>query len=235
MTSKKLTLAVAAAAALAMIGCGGSSSNPTQSSTTVTPTAAATLTAGSATLTIPAGAVATNQTVTLKQTQPLHGGKIRVEIEPKDLPLVHEAQLSITDDNGNAKMKMVDDNSVAHQMEIEDRNHHKFKTSLSKLEPVEMQEEHTGCSPDCGAGFECDDSHGGALQCKADDAKKGLRTCTDVCPAGQECDDDGTGTAAGCKPHGDVETEHGNTTGTMTCPPCASGTTCSTADGACHT
>jgi uncharacterized cupredoxin-like copper-binding protein len=235
MTSKKLTLAAAAVAALAMIGCGGSSSNPTQSSTTVTPTAAATLTAGSATLTIPAGAVATNQTVTLKETQPLHGGKIRVEIEPKDLPLVHEAQLSITDDNGNAKMKMVDDNAVAHQMEIEDRNHHKFKTSLSKLEPVEMEEEHTACSPDCGAGFECDDSHGGTPACKADDANESRKTCTEVCPAGSECDDNGDAAGAKCKLHSEVETEHNNQGGPVTCPPCAAGTTCSTTDGACHT
>lgn len=221
MTLKSPIPAVAAAAlALNLFACGGGASSATQTSATVG-AAGATLKAGAATLTIPAGAVAQDTSVTLKQTAPQHGGKVRVEIEPA-MQLQHAAELAVEDDGSNVKVKMVDDANQVQPMEIEDRNHHKFKTSMGKLEAVELEEEGAACSPTCSATQECDD---GVCKDQTEDASK--KSCDAVCDAGSECDD------GVCKTHSEVETEHGNTTGATTCPPCGSGMACDATSGMC--
>ncbi len=223
MTLKNPIPAVAAAAlALNLFACGGGASPASQTSATVG-AAGATLKAGAATLTIPAGALAKDTSVTLKETEPRHGGKVRIEIEPAEVQLEHAAQLAIEDDGSNVKMKMVDDANQDQAMEIEDRNHHKFKTSMSKLEAIELEEEQgAACSPACSATQECDD---GVCKDHFEDAAK--KSCDAVCDAGQECDD------GACKAHSEVENEHGNTTGATTCPPCGSGMECDATDGMC--
>ncbi len=225
MTLKNPTLAASVAAvALSLFGCGGtgSSSTPAQTSANVG-VAGATLTAGSATLTIPAGAIANDTSVTLKQTEPQHGGKVRIEIEPAEMQLQHAAELAIEDDSPNVKMKMVDDGNQSHQMEIEDRNHHKFKTSMDKLQAMELEvEDGAACNPGCSATQECDD--GVCKDHKEDAAKK---ACDTVCDTGQECDD------GVCKAHSEVESEQGNAPGAVTCPPCGTGMECDTTDGVC--
>lgn len=224
MNFKTPTLAAAVAAALSLFGCGGSGSPSSAAQTSSTVGAAgATLKAGAATLTIPAGAIAKDTAVTLKQTEPQHGGKVRIEIEPAEMQLEHAAELAIEDDSPNVKMKMVDDGNQSHQMEIEDRNHHKFKTSMDKLQAMELEvEDGAACNPGCSATQECDD---GVCKDHTEDASK--KACDAVCDVGQECDD------GACKAHAEVEVEHGNNTGAMTCPPCGTGMECDATDGVC--
>jgi hypothetical protein len=223
MTSKKLTLVATVAAALTLLGCGGSS-NGSQTTATVG-AAGATLKAGAATLSIPAGAVTKDTQVTLRETEPRHQGAVtRVEMEPHlQLEPGHAAQVSVQVDDKNVKLKMVDDNGGLHGVELEDRNHHKYKTSMSQLGEIEVEVEHgQTCAAACGANEECDD---GVCKAHAEDAS--TKVCTDVCTSGQECDD------AVCKAHNEVEIEHGNTTGNPTCPPCGSGMECDLTDGIC--
>ena len=213
------TIAFAAAAALALLGCGSSSKPSTTQN--VVASQGATLTAGAATLTIPAGALQHDTAVTVREAEPQHANRVeRVEIEPHDaLAAGQQAHLSVKVSNANPKVKMHNgDDDSAEDTEVEDRNHHEFKTSMTTLGNVEVEvEDAAACTSACASGQECDDG-----VCKAhNDAAK---TCTDVCTAGQECDD-GT-----CKTHDTVETEHGGTPGTCS-PSCASGLVCH--DGTC--
>lgn len=223
MTLKTPTLAAAVAAlSLSLFGCGGAGSPAAQTSASVG-TAGATLTAGSATLTIPAGALTKDTSVTLRQTEPQHGGKVRIEVEPAELQLEHAAELAVQDDSANVKLKMVDDAGQNHEMEIEDRNHRKFKTSMSKLQAVELeQEDGAACAQACSSTQECDD---GICKEHQEDAAK--KACDSVCDSGSECDD------GLCKAHAEVEVEHGNMTGATTCPPCGTGMECDATDGIC--
>jgi hypothetical protein len=218
MNVKKTTLSVLSAAALAVIGCGSSKPSTTQ---TVTAATGATLTAGLATLTISAGALSANTQVTIREAEPKHDGRVeRVEIEPHGLLLLQPAQLSIVVDDKNFRVKMHGaDDSLAH-VEVEDRNHHSFKTILSTLDSVEVEVEHlTACTTACTTGQECDDG-----VCKAHSEDAQLKTCAAVCTSGQECDD------GACKPHNEAE----HTPGAATCNPvCATGQECDVSDGIC--
>ena len=212
------TIAFAAAAALALLGCGGSKPSAT---TTVVAAQGATLTAGAATLTIPAGALTKDTAITLREADPQHANRAaRVEIQPHDaLAAGHEAHLSVKVSNANPKVKMHDgsDDSLE-DVEVDDRNHHSFKTNMSTLGDVEVEvEDAQVCASACASGEECDDG-----VCKAhNDAAK---TCATVCDTGMECDD-GT-----CKTHNEFETEHGGTPGTCS-PTCDTGLVCH--DGVC--
>jgi hypothetical protein len=201
-------------------GCGGGSSTP---STTQTVSAAtgATLTVGGATLTIPSGALDHDTSVTLRQVDPKHPGRLtRVEVEPHDaLVMGHEALLATRVGEENVKVLIhhgVDD-SLA-DVEVEDRNHHEFKTHLSTLGDIEVEVGHgSPCAVGCSAGQECVD---GACE----DHDHAALTCGAVCSTGQECDD------AVCKTHDQYESDHHGTPG-MCSPPCAPGLTCH--DGIC--
>jgi hypothetical protein len=225
MTSKNLTLVVAAAAALAMMGCGSSNSKPSQTLPVVA-SVGATLTAGAATLTIPAGALTQNTTVTLREAEPHHANRAeRVEIEPHDaLVSGKSVHLSVklgssqtTDSTPSVKMHHGSADVAAddspEDVEVDDRNHHSFKTTMtSKLDDFEVEVEHgAACSPACGTGQECDD---GACKDHSEEAK----TCAAVCDTGFECDDSGTDVGT-CQPHSKVEAEHGGVPGApATCP-----------------
>ena len=217
----KITSFIAAAAALAIVGCGGTSAKPS-STQAVTASTGATLTAGAATLTSPPGALTKDTTVTLREAEPQHAGRAaRVEVEPHDaLAAGHEASLSVKVSDSNAKVKMHQgaDDSLE-DVEVDDRNHHSFKTNMTTLGDVEVEVEHgAACASACAAGEECDDG-----VCKAhNDA---ANVCSTVCPAGQECDD-GT-----CKDHNTFEQQHGGTPGTCS-PTCGTGLTCH--DGTCR-
>ncbi len=195
-------IAVASAAALALLGCG-SSSRPSTTATVVA-SQGATLTAGAATLTIPAGALTKDTTVTLREAEPQHANRTtRVEIEPHDsLAAGHEAHVSVKVNDANPKVKMHSgsDDSLE-DVEVEDRNHHSFKTNMSTLGDVEVEvSEGASCATACSSGQECDDG-----VCKAHN--DGAQTCAIVCETGQECDD------GVCKTHNEVEIEHGGTPG----------------------
>jgi len=209
------TLALSAATAFALLGCG--SSNP--SSSVTVGTAGATLKAGVATLSIPAGALSTSTQVTLRQTDPRHTGRtVRIEMEPNDTPCAQLCNLSIRIDDTNVKVKMLDDNGGMKQVEMEDRNHHQFKTSMSHLGELEVELEHgIACSPACGTGFECDD---GACKAHVEDAA--AKVCDPICGTGFECDD------GVCKTHSEFEGPGG------TCSPaCATGMECDATDLVC--
>jgi outer membrane murein-binding lipoprotein Lpp len=220
MFKNSMTIAVAAAAAFALVGCGSSS----KASTTATVgTSGATLKAGVATLSIPAGAVSQNTQVTLREAEVRHSGRtVRIEMEPNDLPLAQPCNLSIKIDDKNVKVKMVDDNGGMNQVEVEDRNHHQFKTTMSHLGEVEVELEHgLNCATACSATEECDDG-----VCKAHAEDEHATTCDPVCGSGQECDD------GACKTHNEFESGHGGTPGTCD-PACASGMECDASDSVC--
>ncbi len=216
MISMKM-IVPAAAASLIFAACGGG----TPSTAQTVGAAGATLTTGAATLSIPAGALTQNTQVTLREAEPHHAGRVeRVEVEPHGLALAQPAMVSIKVDDSNAKVKMHDGNDDLVDVEVEDRNHGEYKTSMSQLGEIEVELEHgTACNPACSSGQECDDG-----VCKAHSEDNGARICDPVCPSGNECDD------GACKPHSELEP--GGTPGTATCTPaCASGLECD--DGVC--
>jgi hypothetical protein len=210
---KDIVVTLAAVALVAAAACGGSSSKP--STTATIGAAGGTLKAGSTTLTIPPNALTTSTDVTLREAEPKHGGAQRVEIEPHGHPLAAQAKLSVTVNDQNVKLKLVDDSGNVSNVEVEDRNHNSYKTTMSSLGEVEVELEHGAtCSPACTTGQECDD---GVCKAHVEDASKA--SCATVCDSGQECDD------GACKTHSEVETEHGGTPGTCT-PACATGLEC---------
>ena len=226
MTSKNpIRIAVTLAATLALIGCGGSGSGPAGSQTTAAVgSAGATLTTGGATLSIPAGALAAETQITLREAEPRHAGRLaRVEMEPKDLALAKTAQLSVRVDDSNVKVKMIHiEDEVEHmgEVEVEDRNHHMFKTSVDKLGEVEVELEHgLACDTACSAAEECDDG-----MCKPHEEDEDAQACSTMCDPGLECED------GGCKPHGGAD----DPAGSVTCAPaCATGLECDASDGIC--
>jgi hypothetical protein len=220
VTNRILT-AFACAGSLVAAGCGSSASKP--STTVAVDASGATLKAGSTTLSIPPNAVTTGSIdVTLREAEPRHSGvSQRIEIEPHGHVLAVPAKLSVTVNDQNVKLKLVDDSGNVSNVEVEDRNHHRYKTTMSSLGEVEVEEEHGAtCATACTTGFECDD---GACKAHSEDSTK--RTCDTVCDSGQECDD------GACKTHSEVETEHG-TGGTCT-PACATGLECDASDLVC--
>lgn len=218
------SIPLVAAMALTLIGCGGTSKPSTTQS--VTASAGATLTAGAATLTIPPGALKSNTQVTLREADPKHTGRAdRVEIEPHDALNVGpglEAHLSVKVSDSNPKVKMHDgtDDSLE-DVEVDDRNHHSFKTNMTTLGDVEVEvDQGASCAAlpvACTATQECDDG-------VCEDHNDAAKTCAAVCDTGQECDD-GT-----CKTHDAVELEHGGTPGVCS-PTCGTGLVCR--DGLC--
>lgn len=220
------SIPVVAAMALTLIGCGGTSAKPSTTQT-VTASAGATLTAGAATLTIPAGALKSNTQVTLREADPKHTGRAdRVEIEPHDALNVGpglEAHLSVkvSDSNPKVKMHSGSDDSLE-DVEVDDRNHHSFKTNMTTLGDVEVEVEHgascAALSVACTATQECDDG-----ACK--DHNDAAKTCAAVCDTGQECDD------GICRTHVEVETEHGTPDPHACSPTCDAGFVCN--DGLC--
>ena len=200
------------AAALALVACGGGG---TPSTIQTVGTSGATLKAGAATLSIPAGAVTKDTDVTLREAEPHHQGRAgRIEVEPHGLPLARPARVSMQVDDANARVKMHDGNDDLVDVEIEDRNHGVYKTSMDHLGEIEVELEHgLACNPACSAGQECDDG-----LCKDHREDANARVCAPVCDTGQECDD------GVCKLHSEVE---GSGSGTATCiPACATGLEC---------
>ena len=198
------------AAALALAACGGGA---TPSTVQTVGSSGATLKAGTATLTIPPGSLAQSTEVTLREAEPRHQGRAgRIEVEPHGLALARPARVSIRVDDANARVKMHDANDDLVDVEIEDRNHGVYKTSMDHLGEIEVELEHgVACSPACGAGQECDDG-----VCKAHVEDAGAKVCEPLCDTGQECDD------GVCKLHGEMEGG-----GTATCTPaCATGLEC---------
>jgi hypothetical protein len=123
----------------------------------------------------------------------------------------------VSDSNVRVKLHLGANDSLA-DVEIDDRNHHSFKTHLATLDDVEVEVEHgTACSTSCAAGQECDD---GACR----DHDHAATPCSAVCAMGQECDH------GVCMTHDQYEMDHGGTPGTCL-PTCASGLTCH--DGIC--
>jgi hypothetical protein len=207
-----------AALSLAIAACGGSSDKP--STVQTVGSAGATLKAGAATLTIPSGALTQNITITLREAEPHHQGRVtRVEVEPHGRALVQPAHVSIQVDDSNARVKMHDSNDALVDLEVEDRNHGVYKTSMSQLGEIEVELEHgLACTPACASGQECDDG-----VCKAHVEDSGAKVCSPICASGQECDD------GVCKAHGELEPGDG---GVAACvPACASGLECD--DGVC--
>ena len=206
----------ALAGSLVIVACGGSNASKQQT----VGAAGATLQAGAATLTIPAGALTADTQVTLREAEPQHAGRTeRIEIEPHGMSLAQPARVSIHVDGSNVKVKMHGGSDDLLNVEVEDRNHGDFKTTVSSFDSVEVELEHGAtCATACATGQECDDG-----VCKAHNEDAGAKTCAPVCASGQECDD------GACKTHGEVE---GGGTGTATCnPACASGLECD--DGIC--
>ncbi len=209
---------IVTATAIAMLGCGSSSPSSSQ---LVPASSGATLTAGAATLTIPPGALTHDTNVTLREADPQHAGRTtRVEVQPHDtLAPGHVALLSVKMSDGNVRVRMhhAADDSLA-DVEVDDRNHHAFKTKMNMLGDIEVEVEHgTACATTCASGQECDD---GTCQ----DHDPAAHTCGTVCPVGNECDD-GT-----CKTHDECAMEHHGTPGACS-PACATGLTCH--DGIC--
>lgn len=215
MQNQRLFVVLAVAFAAACSGGGNDNAS------TNVGASGATLTSGAATLTIPSGALTQSVPVTVRETQPQHSGRTeRVEITPAGTALAQPARLSIHVDDTNVKVLIHDgsDDSLK-DVEVEDRNHGDFKTTMNSLGAVEVELEHGAtCTPACAAGQECDD---GVCKTHTEDASK--RTCSPVCAAGQECDD------GACKTHDEVEGADG---GTATCSPaCGTGLECD--DGVC--
>jgi hypothetical protein len=202
---------LAAAAALALAGCG--SSKPETTSTVGT--AGATIKAGAATLSIAPGALTQSTQVTVREAEPRHTGRaLRIEVEPHGLALAQPAVLSVRLDDQNVRVKMLDDSGHLESVEVEDRNHGDYKTTMSTLGEVEVELEHgTACTTQCTAGQECDDG-----VCKAHLEDASARVCDPVCASGLECDD------GACKAHGEVG---GGSPGAASCvPACATGLEC---------
>jgi len=209
MMPKLNRIALTAAALLTFAACGGGNASTAQK----VGAAGATLKAGAATLTIPAGALTQDTQVTLREATPEHSGRAeRIEVEPHGQVLAQPARISIHVDDSNAKVKMHGDDDSLVDVEIEDRNHGDFKTSLSTLGSIEVELEHgAACATACTAAQECDDG-----VCKAHTEDASAAACSPVCASGQECDD------GACKAHGEVETG-----GATTCTPaCATGLEC---------
>ncbi|HET9598359.1 MAG TPA: hypothetical protein VFP65_22415 [Anaeromyxobacteraceae bacterium] len=221
MSHTKQIVVTLAAAALVAAACGGSNTKP--STTKSIGATGGTLQAGSTTLTIPPNALSTSVDVTLREAEPKHSGSSqRIEIEPHGQALAAQAKLSVTVNDQNVKLKLVDDSGNVSNVEVEDRNHNSYKTTMSSLGEVEVEVEHGAtCSPACSSTQECDDG-----VCKAHSEDPSKRSCSTVCDSGQECDD------GVCKTHSEVETEHGGTPGTCN-PPCATGLECDTTDQVC--
>jgi hypothetical protein len=210
MLNNSKTIAFSAAAALALLAC--SSSSKPAFTTNVVASVGATLVAGAATLTIPPAALTKDTTVTLREAEPKHAGNAqRFEVEPHDaLSTGHEAHLAVKVSDSNPKVKMhngADD--ALEDVEVDDRNHHSFKTNMATLDDVEVEVEHgRSCAPACTGIQECDDG-----VCK--DHNDAAKTCGVVCATGEECDD-GT-----CKTHTEFETEHhGNPDPNVCSPTC---------------
>jgi hypothetical protein len=200
-------------AVLTLIACGGSGAS---SSATLGP-AGGTVATASTTLTVPAGALPASTTVTIRETEPRHAGRHhRVEIEPSGIALSSPAHVSVRVDDSNVKIKIHGEDDSLREVEVEDKNHHRHKTSISKLESIEVEVEHgRTCSTACGAGEECDDG-----VCKPHGHDDGARVCSDVCASGLECDD------GVCKPHGHDDAD-GGVAGAAVCDPgCATGLEC---------
>ena len=189
MTNMKMNRIVPAAAALlALAACGGGSSNA--STVQTVGSAGGTLVAGAATLSIPAGALTSNTQVTLREAEPRHTGRVeRIEVEPHGMPLAQPARIAVKVDDTNAKVKMHDSTDALVDVEVEDRNHGEYKTSMSQLGEIEVELEHgAACTPACSSTQECDDG-----VCKAHSELEpggtpGTATCNPACATGLECD-----------------------------------------------
>ena len=205
------------AAALLAAACSGS--NPSTQATVGA--SGATLKTGTSTLSIPAGALTADTQVTLRETEPQHANRVkRIEVEPRGMALGQPARLSVHVDDSNVKVMMHDgsDDSLK-DVEVEDRNHGDFKTTMSSLGEVEVELEHgAACNPACASNQECDDG-----VCKAHDEDENARVCDPVCASGQECDD------GACKSHDEAEHADAGTAGCT--PACATGLECD--DGIC--
>jgi hypothetical protein len=220
-TLKQLLLS--AALALAATGCGSSASSSGASQTALVGAAGGTLRAGAVTVSIPAGALRDDTQVTVREAEPRHAGSVaRVELEPNDLPLAANAVVVVQVDDRNGRVKMSDDSGNLVQVEVEDPNHHTFKTVEDRLGAVEVEVEHgAACTTACAANEECDDG-----VCKAHVEDAGAATCSTPCASGLECDD------GACKPHGGGVTAPGGAPAPAVCTPaCATGLECD--DGIC--
>ncbi len=202
------------ALSLSLVACGGS---PAVSRTSATVgLAGGTLQTASAALTIPAGAVSAGTVdVTMTEAEPHHAGRAaRVEIEIENGQLGTSAELAVKLDDANAKPKMLYDDGVSEHLvdvEVEDRNHHMYKTGVTGSAAIEVEMEHgVACAPACATGEECDDG-----VCKADLEDEHAAACGEVCGSGLECEN------GACQPHGTGRT------GAATCDAgCASGLAC---------
>ena len=225
MNLKNLKVVFAAAATFGLVACGGGSGATTRTATVGT--AGATLTTDNATLVIPAGALTADTPVTVKEVAPKSGGDVRIEIEPAGHALSKSATLVVEDKKTTnvASVSMRDDSGTEHNTEVEDRNHHQFKTSMDTLGHIEMHAtQGATCATACSATQECDDG-----TCK--DHNGSAATCSTPCASGEECDD------GACKTHGAFENEHGGAAGgTATCSPAcdtAAGMECDATDLVC--
>jgi hypothetical protein len=153
--SSRLTLGALVALHL---GACGSSATPTQRTSTVG-AAGATLHVGRSTLAIPAGALSAPTSITVREAEPRHAGRAaRVELEPHGLALGTPAQLVVEVSDDNVKVKLHADDDGLLPVEVEDRQHGRFKTSVGQLGDVEVELEHgLACSPACGTSEACDD------------------------------------------------------------------------------
>src|SRR4051812_34160291 len=145
MKKNGILLAVCSLALVA--ACGGG--NDKASTGQTVGAAGATLKAGAAMLTIPAGALSQDVQVTLREAEPQHQGRVvRVEVEPHGRALAVPAVISVKVDDTNPRVTMHNgsDDSLM-DTEVEDRNHHQFKTSMSQLGEIEVEVEHaTACA-----------------------------------------------------------------------------------------
>jgi hypothetical protein len=211
-------------ATLAIVAAGCGSSAPSRASqTALVGAAGGTLRAGAVTVSIPAGALRDDTQVTVREAEPRHAGAVaRVELEPNDLPLAANAVVVVRVDDRNGRVKMSDDSGNLVQVEVEDPNHHSFKTVEDRLGAIEVEVEHgVACTTACAANEECDDG-----VCKPHQEDAGAATCATPCASGLECDD------GVCKPHGGAVTAPGGAPAPAACSPaCASGLECD--DGIC--
>jgi hypothetical protein len=218
---------LAAAVAIVAAGCGaGSPASSVRSSQTATVGAAgATLRTAAVTVSIPAGALSDDVQVTVREAEPRHAGAAaRVELEPRDLRLAASAVVVVRVDDRNGRVKMSDDSGNLVQVEVEDPNHHTFKTVEDRLGAIEVEVEHgVACTTACAANEECDDG-----VCKPHVEDAGAATCATPCASGLECDD------GACKPHGGAAAAPAPgapATPAVCTPICASGLECD--DGIC--
>ena len=210
---------LAAAIAIVASGCGaGAPGLGTRASqTALVGAAGGTLSAGAVTVTIPAGALSDDVQVTVREAEPHHAGAVaRVELEPNDRPLAANALVSVRIDDRNVHVKMVDDAGQLVQVELEDPNHHTFKTVEDRLGAIEVEIEHgVACTTACAANEECDDG-----VCKPHQEDAAAATCSTVCASGLECDD------GACKPHGGAAAPGATPAPAACAPACATGLEC---------